>query len=205
MKNISNQILSRIYGLGRGAVIAPNDFVDIAGQLTILKSLSRLTNEGKIRRLMRGIYEYPAQSRILKSPVPPDPDAIARAIARSHGWTIVPTGNSALNRLGLSTQVPAQWQYFTDGPDKRYSWEGRKLLFKHRTIKEVSGLSPKTALLVQALKALGKDRTGEAEITKLCSKLNEQERACALREARHVTSWVYEIIKHIAHKESAHA
>lgn len=205
MNTIEYKVRSRFYGLGRGVVFSPNDFLDIASHETVRQILSRLTKEGKIRRLLRGIYEYPAQSRLLKAPAPPDPDAIARAIARGHGWTIVPTGETALNRLGLSTQVPAQWQYVTDGPTKKYSLEGRSLLFKHRTIKEVSGLSPKTALVVQALKDLGQSHVDDSIISKLRAKLNEKDRVRALREARHVTSWVYEVLKRVASPKASRA
>lgn len=205
MKTIKDHILSKINGFGRGSVFTPVDFSGIAKPLTILQSLSRMAKEGVIHRLIQGVYEYPAHSRLLKAPAPPDPDAIARAIARARGWTIIPTGEAALNRLGLSTQVPAQWQYFTDGPNKRYVWEGRTLVFKHRTLKEVSGLSPKTALLVQAFKALGKTHSAEVDVLELRAKLNDRERDAAFREARHVTSWVYDMIKQVVQGKRPHA
>ncbi|HNB54530.1 MAG TPA: DUF6088 family protein [Anaerolineales bacterium] len=205
MKTIESKLISRVHGLGRGVVITPNDFLDLSSHETVRKILSRLTARGKIRRLLRGVYEYPAESKLLKAPAPPDTDAIARAIARARGWTIIPTGETALNRLGLSTQVPAQWRYFTDGPNKKYTWQGRTLVFTHRANKEVSGLSPKTALVVQALKALGKARAEDIEILAFRSKLSDRERARALREARPVTAWVYDIIKKIAAPKRPHA
>ena len=94
---------------------------------------------------------------------------IARAVARSHGWTIVPTGEAALNRLGLSTQVPARWQYLSDGPTKTYSWSGGTIVFKHRTNKETTKLSSKTAMVVQALKALGKEHIDKGVIAGLAT------------------------------------
>lgn len=202
----TEKILSRIYGNGRGKVFTPKDFLDIAGHETVWKSLTRLAKEGKIRRLTRGVYDYPRFSTMLQAPAGADPDAIARAIARAHGWTILPTGDTALNLLGLSTQIPAQWQYFSDGPTKRYDLSGGMLVLKHRTNRETTLLSPETALVVQALKALGEERVDERMLDTLRTKLDAREWARAVREARYATSWVYEIIKRLAAGEkSRHA
>lgn len=202
----SHKILAWIYGKGRGSVFTPKDLRTLASNDNLRITLRRLTAEGKIRRLLRGVYEYPEFSRLLNAPASPDPDAIARAIARAHGWTILPEGNTALNLLGLSTQVPAQWQYFSDGPTKSIHWFGGVLAFKHRANKETTGLSPETALLVQALKTLGEDHVDGTVLCTLRERISEKAFARAAREARYATSWVYEIIKRLAEKkEAAHA
>ena len=170
---------------------------------TVRQVLGRLTADGTIRRVGRGVYEYPERSSFLKTAAAPDPDAVARAVARSHGWTIVPTGEAALNRLGLSTQVPARWQYLSDGPTKTYSWSGGTIVFKHRTNKETTKLSSKTAMIVQALKALGKEHIDEGVIAGLQRALTVKEIDRAAREARFATSWVYEVIKHLAARGGA--
>jgi hypothetical protein len=205
-QDIAGKILARIYGNGRGRVFTPKDFLDLASHEAVRKALGRFAEEGTIRRLMRGVYDYPAFSALLKAPASPDLDAIARAIARAHGWTILPSGDTALNLLGLSTQVPAQWQYFSDGPSKTYEWRGGTLVFKHRANKETTVLSPKTALLVQALKTLGENRIDDSVMDTLRAKFDKKERGRAIREARYATSWVYEIIKRLAaEKEPRHA
>ena len=203
-KDIADQILARIYGNGRGWVFSPKDFLDLARHEAARQTLARLAKEGTIRRLLRGVYDYPAFSTLLNAPASADPDAIARAIARAQGWTILPAGETALNLLGLSTQVPAQWQYFSDGPSKTYEWPGGKLGFKHRANKETTVLSPKTALLVQALKTLGEAHVNGSVIDRLGAKFDSKERARAVREAKYATSWVYEIIKRLAAEEEAH-
>jgi hypothetical protein len=199
-KNTPKKTLARIQALGKGKVFTPKDFLDLASHETVRQILSRFAKEGKIRRLLRGVYEYPSFSKMMNAPASPDPDAIAQAIAHTNGWTIVPTGPTALNRLGLSTQVPAQWQYFSDGPSKNYTWDGGTLVLKHRTNKETTTLSPRTAILVQALKYLGAENINEATVTTLRSKFNSKERARAVQEARYSTSWVFEIIKRLAMK-----
>ena len=205
-QDIAGQILARIYGNGRGHVFTPKDFLDLASHEAVRQALGRFAEEGTIRRLMRGVYDYPAFSALLNAPASPSPDAIASAIARAQGWTILPAGDTALNLLGLSTQVPAQWQYFSDGPSKTYEWQGGTLAFKHRTNKETTVLSPKTALLVQALKTLGQNRIDDSVIATLRAKFDKKERVRAIREARYATSWVYEIVKRLAkEKEPRHA
>jgi len=190
-------MITRIYGYGRGNVFTPKDFLDFTSYDNAQKTLARLAKQGMIRRLMRGVYEYPAYSKLLNAPASANPDGIARAIARAHGWTIVPSGNTALNLLGLSTQVPAKWEYFSDGPTKTYKWSGGKLAFKHRANKETTSLSPKTALLVQALKTLGEDNIDRSTLATLRKRLDEKDRKRAVKEARYATSWIYEIIKRL--------
>ena len=197
----TKRILQIIYGHGRGWVFIPKDFLYIASDAAVRQSLSRLKQQGTIRRLMQGVYDYPSFSTLLNAPSSPDPDAIARAIARANGWTILPIGDTVLNLLGLSTQVPAQYQYFSDGPSKRYAWQGGTLVFKHRTNKETTILSYRTALLVQALKRLGEKGIDAAVMAALREKFATQELNLALREARYVTSWVYNVIKQLATEE----
>ena len=201
----AKKIVSRIYGRKRGQVYTPKDFHDIASHETVRKVLSRLTESGTIRRLLRGIYEYPILSDLFDGPAPPDPNAIAMAIARSNGWTILPTGNLALNLIGLSTQVPAQWQYFSDGPSKTYTWDGGKLSFKHRTNKETTLVSTKTGILIQALKSLGQTAVDDQVLKQLLKNLSRDDLKCAVRESRYATAWVYEVIRKLADmKENSH-
>ncbi len=197
-QSAAKKILARIYGNGRGATFTPKDFHDLASHETIRATLSRLAASGTIRRLIRGVYDYPEFSARLNAPAPANPDAIARAIARNHGWTIHPEGNTALNLLALSTQVPAQWQYSSDGPTRVIHWAGGPLVFKHRSNKEISPLSPRTALLVQALKALGQQNVDGDTRARLQSAFTARELTRAVREARFVTAWVYEVIRDLA-------
>ena len=193
----SEQVISRIYGHGRGSVFTPSDFSDIAQPVTIKVALARLANKGVIRRLLRGVYDYPSFSKILNEAAPPDPDAIAQALARSHGWTILPGGETALNLLGLSAQVPASWEYLSDGPYRTYEWLGNTMKFKHRANKEMTTLSPKTALMVQALKSLGERNVNDAVISTLAAHIEGKKKKKILKEAKYVTDWIYEVIRTI--------
>ena len=112
----TKRIRERVLSLEDGTVFVTSDFADIADTSTIRQSLSRLVQSGTLRRILKGVYEKPKYSKLLDEYVAADPEAVANALARSYHWTIAPCGNTALNLLGLSTQVTAVWSYISDGP-----------------------------------------------------------------------------------------
>ena len=189
------EIRARILAAEDGAVFVAPDFADIADTATIRQGLKRLYQSGIIRRIIRGIYEKPKYSKLLDEYVAADPDAVAKALARCYHWTIAPCGNTALNLLGLSTQVTAVWSYISDGPYKTYEWNSTKLEFKHRTNKEITGLSYMTSLVIQALKTLGRANVTPEIIQTLSEKLSEDEKQACLKEATESTDWVYDTIR----------
>ncbi|WP_418752119.1 DUF6088 family protein [Frisingicoccus sp.] len=194
----SRQIQERISNAVEGTVFVSSDFADIADTETIRRNLNRLTQAGMVRRILKGIYEKPEYSEMLKEYVAADPDAVAKALARSYHWTIAPCGNTALNLLGLSTQVTAVWSYISDGPYKIYEWNSTRLEFKHRTNKEITGLSYMTILVIQALKTLGKMSVTSKTVQALQSRLSEEDKVAMLKEAAQSTDWVYNTIRQIA-------
>lgn len=189
------EIRARILAAEDGAVFVAPDFADIADTATIRQGLKRLYQSGIIRRIIRGVYEKPKYSKLLDEYVAADPDAVAKALARCYHWTIAPCGNTALNLLGLSTQVTAVWSYISDGPYKTYEWNSTKLEFKHRTNKEITGLSYMTSLVIQALKTLGRTNVTPEIIQTLSEKLSEEEKQACLKEATESTDWVYDTIR----------
>ncbi|MDO4345423.1 MAG: DUF6088 family protein [Eubacteriales bacterium] len=197
MQEMRNRILSS----EDGAVFVAPDFADIADTATIRQGLQRLFRAGVIRRIIRGVYEKPKYSQLLDEYVAADPDAVAKALARSYHWTIAPCGNTALNLLGLSTQVTAVWSYISDGPYKTYEWNSTKLEFKHRTNKEITGLSYMTSLVIQALKTLGKSNVTLEVIQTLSKKLTDTDKQACLKEATESTDWVYDTIRQICKGE----
>ena len=189
------EIRARILAAEDGAVFVAPDFADIADTATIRQGLKRLYQSGIIRRIIRGVYEKPKYSKLLDEYVAADPDAVAKALARCYHWTIAPCGNTALNLLGLSTQVTAVWSYISDGPYKTYEWNSTKLEFKHRTNKEITGLSYMTSLVIQALKTLGRTNVTPEIIQTLSEKLSGDEKQACLKEAMESTDWVYDTIR----------
>lgn len=192
---ILSEIKKDILNAEVGTVFVPIDFALLTDKKTASVCLTRLETEKIILKIMRGIYYKPEYNDFLGEFVAPEPDAVAHALARNFGWTIVPCGDTALNLLGLSTQIPAAWVYVSDGTYKEYTYEQTTIKFKRTTNKEISKLSYKTALVVQALKALGKDNVDDAILIKLKNNLTSSEKEALLTEAKAATSWIYEYIK----------
>ena len=113
-------IRNRIKKAQPGTVYVAVDFVNISDKTNINAYLAVLAEEDVLRRVLRGVYYKPNYNELLQEYVAPDTDKIAQAIARNYGWTIVPSGDTALNMLGLSTQVPAVYVYASDGAYKEY-------------------------------------------------------------------------------------
>ena len=195
--NCFDPISMRIESMPAGEVFIISDFSDLADDAAIRKVLSRLEEDGKIRRIMRGVYDCPEYNEFLGEYIEPKPDKIAHALARNFGWTIVPCGDTALNMLGISTQVPSVWLYVSDGTYKEYAYGNIVIKFKRTTNKEISKISYKTALVIQALKALGKENITDEIIGKIITTTTAEEKATMFAEAKYATSWIYDIIKEI--------
>lgn len=193
----TQRMRERILAAPDGSVFTASDFADIADTATIRQSLNRLVQEKVLRRILRGVFEKPRFSRLLGEYVAVDPDTVAQALARCYHWTIAPGGNTALNLLGLSEQVTSSWDYISDGPYKTYEWGKTKLEFRHRTNKEITGLSYISSLVIQGLKALGKERVTPDTIHYLSGKLSEDEKNTLLRESYESTDWIVDVIRKI--------
>ena len=196
-----NQIRGNIEKAENGSVFVSTDFTDITDKKTVNMGLIRLADEGLIKKILFGVYYKPEFSELLGEAVAPSPNKVAHALARNFGWTIVPCGDTALNLLGLSTQVPSQWVYVSDGAYKEYTFDNTTIKFKRTTNKEISKVSYKTALTIQALKALGKENITEQVILRLKMILTDEEKEKMLAESKSATSWVLELIKVICKDE----
>lgn len=137
---------------------------------------------------MRGIYDYPRFSEFLKKEMPPDIDQVAQALSRKFNWRIQPTGNAALNQLGLSTQVPGSWVYLSDGPDREYEFVTQSLVFKNTNTKNIGFKTSESGLLVQALTALGKSHVTPQVLFDIRSQIPTSKRRKILKETRSATA-----------------
>jgi hypothetical protein len=200
MQPMRDQIVARIERLGEGKAFSAKDFLDIASRGTIDMALGSLTRSGIIRRIRRGLYDMPKVNPTLGGKLSPDIDEAAQAIARRQRWKIVPEGAWAANLLGLSTQVPAKIIYLTDGPNNEVLIGRRSIHFKHARPKAMAGLEGKFALVVQALRHLGKGGVGTHEIETLRRTLSPAERRSLVKNARFGVDWIYEVAKKIAEK-----
>jgi hypothetical protein len=178
------------------------DFADLGPRPTIDSTLHRQEREGGIRRVIRGIYDYPRHSKALRGQVSPDINQVAHALARKFAWRIQPDGATAQNLLGLSTQVPARAVYLSDGPDRSYTVGKTSLTFEHTALKEAGFKLPESRLIVQALKAYGENRITPKLIAQIRRKFAPALRQRILLDTKTATGWVYAAIQEIAKEDS---
>ncbi len=200
-ESIRNKVISRIYGRGRGWCFTPNDFISDFSKNEINVALHTLFNENKIRRISRGLYDYPIYSNILNKNVAPDMEQVAFALARKFSWRIQPSGETALNYLGLSNQIMGKYIYLSDGPSKTYDILGQTLEFKHHIYREAAISDKKTMLVVQAIKNVGENNITSEFLLKLENKFNSEEWLKIKKNSSKATGWIYKIISEIADKK----
>jgi hypothetical protein len=189
-------------GHGRGWAFSSNDLAHKFTRQEIDNTLSDLAKKEKIRRVARGIYDYPKYSELLKKELSADIEQVARAYARKFNWDIEVSGDTALNVLGLSTQVVGKYIYLSNGPNKSYRLnDGRTIEFKKSALKNIGFKYKESSLIVQAIKALGKEHITDEVITKIREQIDEKMYEKILKDTKTATSWIYETIKQICAKE----
>lgn len=186
---IANKIVERLQS-ANGQILSVGDFLDLGPRPTVDQALSRLTRQGKINRVRRGLYELPQMSSLLNLPMTQSPDALAQAWARKNGLRIVPSGVYAANLLGLTTQVPAKITYYTNGRTKtiKLGQHSIKLLNRGPKTMEVQGKT--SALVLQALHYFGKDKVTPKMISRLKSLLSKKDKTELKNNLGHAPAWM---------------
>jgi uncharacterized protein DUF6088 len=197
MQSIEDKVISRIYGHRRGWAFTAADFSSKFKRTSVDWALSNLVKTNKIRRVCRGVYDYPKYSELLKQTLSPDFDQVAQALARKFNWRIQASGNAALNLLGLSTQVPGRIIYLSDGPDRSYSIGQSELCFKKEALKNIGFKYRESGLIVHALKSLGQEHVDIDVVNEIRRKIDVKKYNQIMLDTSKVTSWVYEIIRKI--------
>ena len=196
-KGYKRELEKRIGAITKGVTFVASDFSDIAGIRTIRELIKRMVDKGDVNRVMPGVYMRPKFSKLLNEQVPCNVEDVAYSIARMNNWTIAPSGNTALNKLGLSTQVPVVWSYVSDGPYSEKRLDGITIKFKHVANRNITGMSPVTLLVVQALKAIGKDNVDNAILRKISKRLDNNDLDIVFKETERATVWIRDAIRRI--------
>ena len=196
--SIKQKIENRIAHDPKGSVYTLADFY-LAGcnYEAVKRAVARLTAEDKLVRVNKGVYQSPYYSSFLRKQVAASPLDIAKKIADKNRWTIAPSGNTALNLLGLSTQVPAGYYFVSSGPYKEVELGKIRLSFKHVPLREIDGISPKSALVIEAIKALGKSGMDDVMREKITRLLSDSEKKKLLHESLSSRVWVFEEVRKI--------
>ena len=191
------QIEERITDYPYGTAFSASDFLDIADSNSVSQALFRIEKDGTIRRVINGVYDKPAYSQLIQEYGVPRIDKVADALARRFNWHIAPSGDTALNILHISTQVPNVWEYVSDGPYRDYMIWNTPLKFKHVMPREINGYSDITVMIIQAIRAIGKGNLTAEQKSRFSSVMTEEDKNTVLKEARTATGWIYREIKTI--------
>ena len=200
MSTLINQI-EKIMTDNPGKIYSINDFYYLGTKNTIKSIFYRLNKENKITRLIDGLYTKPKYSKVLKEYSYPNPNDVALKIADKFSWSIAPTGETALNFVGLSTQISNEYIYISDGEYREYEYRDIKIIFKHTTNRTITNYSKKFSILIQAIKALGNGNVGQSEINKLslyAYDIKDEINNNLLK----LPFWIQEVLKRLKENES---
>lgn len=191
MQSIEDKILTSLKKSGRGVAFSPTRFAHYGSAAAVQKAIERLTDDGKIIRVARGVYCYPQiETELGLGVIYPTFDEIAACIANRDRTIIAPAGAYAVNKLGLSTQVPMNAVYITNGEGRTIEIRnGRNIVFKHAAPKNFAFESSFAQLVAIALKEIGKDNLTSEQLTTLKQVLGNQPRISEM-DLKLMPAWV---------------
>lgn len=200
MSAMADRIMKRIRGKGRGWVFTPRHFLDFGSRGAVDMALSRLAQSNTIRRIGRGIYDYPRLHDTLGG-LSPDPAVLADALAVQTGDKLAPSGAAAANQLGLSTQVPARASYATNGRTRVGKAGGRSLTLRHSRAPVLDQASDTANAVLQALAQLGRKHVDADVIQRLAARVDDTDMKQLLQARPAMPGWMGDVILKIG---SAH-
>lgn len=199
MKSIDDRVIAKIKKAKRGSLFFTEDFLSFGSAKAVAKALERMVEKEEVFRVARGIYACLEKDPLLGL-IKPSTEAIAEAIRKRDKARIVPTGILALNALGLSTQVPMNVVYLTDGAARKIDLGRRKILFKKSAPKNLSAIGKISSLVIQALKEIGKDNYTENEIKIILKQLAKEEPYRLEHDIRLAPEWIRVIMRQALNK-----
>ena len=196
MESIDNEILTSIKKRGRGTVFFKDEYAHYSNPKRVQKALEQLVAKGHVIRVARGIYCYPKKDKVWNTGfLPPAYDDIANAIAKRERAKIVPTGVHALNRIGLSEQVPMRFVYLTSGRTKNVELaDGHTMRFIHTALKNLQFYNRTAMLVTFALKEIGKDKLTEDQKAHVLRLLREEDQNSIKHDLALMPDWIQTIV-----------
>lgn len=200
-QSIDARILARVHGRGRGSVLVPGDFLDLGSREAVDLALHRLARKGTIRRLARGVYDFPKEHPVL-GPLSPSADTVAKALAGRDRTRLQPAGAYAANALGLSEQVPAKVVFLTDGPSRTVKIGPTTIQLRRTTPKNMAAAGRLSGLLIQALRELGQEHVTPARREHLKRTLPVDKRRELVKDLPLAPAWMHPIFRELAEEEA---
>ena len=174
-QSIDSRVLRRILAHGTGWVFTPDAFLDLGSRAAIDHALSRHARCGRIRRLARGLYDYPKEHPKLGL-LSPEGDAVAKALMGRDAVRLQPSGAYAANLLGLSGQVPMKITYLTDGPSRQVKLGNQEILLRSTTPRNMATAGRVSGLVIQALRHIGQRHVDDRVIDTLRARLGRNDK-----------------------------
>ena len=199
-KSIDSRILASIRGRGRGSVFVPVDFLGLGSRQAVDIALHRLARKRKIRRLARGVYDFPKEHPVL-GPLMPSAEAVAKALAGRDRTRLQPAGAYAANILGLTEQVPAKAVFLTDGPSRTVRIGPTTIQLRRTTARNMAAAGRLSGLLIQAFRELGKEHVTPKRRQHLKRTLPAEKRRELLKDIRLAPAWMHSIFRELAEDE----
>lgn len=194
-EQLSDRVWNLIKQQQNGTIFSINEFYHLGNVNTIKSILFRLELDGKITRLIDGLYTIPKLSELLQEKSYPSVNQVANKLADKFSWTICPSENHALNLIGLSTQVPNKYVFVSDGPYRTYEYRGREIIFKHTSNRFITEYSRNYSLMIQAIKALGKDNIHENDIKRMTTFAKQYIDEDIIDKGKKLPAWIQEVLK----------
>lgn len=190
---VENKIAAALKTYPKGSVLFVDDFLDYGNPESVKKALLRLKEKEILVRLAHGIYLYPKIDKEL-GVLFPSTEEISNAIARRDKARIVPTGVQALNKLGLSTQIPMKVVYLTDGAARTVKVGKRTITFKKTSPKNLLAQGEISSLAIQALKTIGQKKVDENTIERIQAILKKEKKENIINDAKLSPAWINKIL-----------
>ncbi|MCE2732911.1 MAG: DUF6088 family protein [Flammeovirgaceae bacterium] len=198
--SVKDKIINRIQQLLPGTILFIQDFLGDGSSEAVRQQLTRLVKSGDLQRLSQGVYLIPKKldqhGQLL-----PTADELAAALARRDKTRIIATGEVALWKLGLTTQVPLNHVYLTDGPSRVIKIENAEgetsysIMFKHASPKNFALQGKISSQVVQALKTIGERNLSEKLLDKITALIVREDMADLNHDLTVAPAWISKLIR----------
>jgi hypothetical protein len=198
--SIDSRVLRRFTSSRGGRVFTAGDFLDLGSRNTVDAALSRQARTGKIRKLARGLYDFPKRDPQLGL-LMPSVELVAKALRGRDAVRLQPSGAYAANRLGLSEQVPMKVLFLTDGAPRRVRIGKLQIIIRRTTPRNMATAGRISGLVIQALRYLGQRHVDDRVVTILRGRLSDVDKRQLLKDIRFAPVWMANIMQQVAAPE----
>jgi hypothetical protein len=202
---LPTQLLARAKSAPSQRIWTTADFLDLGSRAAVDQALSRLVRQGALARPARGLFAVRRKSERLGIDLPAKLDEVVDALGRRTGATVVPSGATFANQLGLSTQVPMRAIFQTTGRARRYQIGGTNVELRHVSPRRLKASSPRNLAVLSAIAHLGKANIDETTLARLRSVTERADDASLLDDARNQPAWVVAVVRQVMARTTAAA